>query len=238
MQTVNTDEMKNVVKVIDSLIAAKGSRINKYGTVNGYASPSKIIKALKDEDGLNAWRDRVGHDVADKIMQESAARGTAMHHAIEACFDGETFDLTREAKLDYNRQDFYHFERMKPVLARLQPIRMENTLFSDKLKISGMVDCIGYFDGKLSIVDFKTSRKPKQIQYLGDYMFQVTLYSIMFYHMTGFKIYDGVLLCQPDDEDEFRNEPQVIQFNIREQLRNAAKYIQMYRNGERACVKF
>ena len=41
------------------------------------------------------------------------------------------------------------------------PIALEAPLFSRELKMAGRVDCVGIFENRLSIIDFKTSSKFK-----------------------------------------------------------------------------
>ena len=46
-------------------------------------------------------------------------------------------------------------------------------MFSYQLGINGSVDYIAEFDGELSIIDFKTSKKPKRVSGL-----RITLFSV------------------------------------------------------------
>ena len=42
-------------------------------------SISKILQVLDNPESLQKWRDRVGHEEAERISKRSAAIGTAMH---------------------------------------------------------------------------------------------------------------------------------------------------------------
>jgi hypothetical protein len=63
---------------------------------------------------------------------------------------------------------------------------------------------IAEFDGKLSIIDFKTSRKPKKAEYITNYFMQEAFYAAAFYERTGIAIKQIVTLVMVDYE-----EPQV-----------------------------
>jgi hypothetical protein len=59
----------------------------------------------------------------------------------------------------------------------------EGSLFSHKLKIAGSVDLIADYKGKPSIIDFKTSGKPKRKEWISGYFLQTALYSYMYWEM-------------------------------------------------------
>ena len=49
-------------------------------------SVTTILSATQDPEkaaSLKSWRDRVGEDEATRIVEEAAARGTAMHKILE-----------------------------------------------------------------------------------------------------------------------------------------------------------
>ena len=46
-------------------------------------SISKILQVLDNPESLQKWRDRVGHEEAERISKRSAAIGTAMHKFLE-----------------------------------------------------------------------------------------------------------------------------------------------------------
>jgi len=106
----------------------------------------------------------------------------------------------------------------------------EEYLYSDRLKCAGQVDCIAEFDGELSIVDFKTSRKPKKIEWITNYFIQASFYAAAFYERTGVPIRQGVILITVD-----HNEPQVFKINTHEYLQQfldvRQKYKELKENG-------
>ena len=78
------------------------------------------------------------------------------------------------------------FAGIRPLLDRLDRVRiLEKALVSHNLKVAGTVDCVADFDGELTIVDFKTSSKPKKKEYIENYFMQGAFYFNAFYELTG-----------------------------------------------------
>ena len=73
---------------------------------------------------------------------------------------------------------------------------LEVPIYSDDLELAGTADCIGEYDGELSIIDFKNSRKPKTKSQCKskDYFIQLCAYGKMWEFCTGQKIEQGVIL--------------------------------------------
>ena len=155
-----------------------------YCTPDGehYPSITTVLsksKPQKDVDGLNRWRQQVGKEKAQAITTDAANRGTKLHKLVEefivgAPWEGGTFKIKepREAGM---------FKQVYPLLGRIGEIHIiEQPLYSKILKVAGRVDLIGTFDGKLSVIDFKTSSKEKREDWIFDYLLQETFYSVAF----------------------------------------------------------
>jgi genome maintenance exonuclease 1 len=67
-------------------------------------------------------------------------------------------------------------------------------LYSTCLGIAGTVDCIAEFDGDLSIIDFKTSKKPKPREWIEHYFVQCCAYACMLYELTGIAVKKFVII--------------------------------------------
>ena len=66
-------------------------------------------------------------------------------------------------------------------------------------KYAGTADCIGVYEGKESILDFKQSNKPKKEEYIEDYFLQIGAYSLAHNTVYSSNITQGViLLCTVD----------------------------------------
>jgi genome maintenance exonuclease 1 len=100
----------------------------------------------------------------------------------------------------------------------------EAFLYSDKLQCAGQVDCIAEYDGKLSIIDFKTSRKPKKEEWITNYFIQASFYAAAFYERTGIAIKQGVIIITVDG-----SEPQVFKVNTFDYLQHFVAVREKYR---------
>jgi hypothetical protein len=86
------------------------------------------------------------------------------------------------------------YSSLKPLLSKIKPITLETRLWSDRLQVNGRSDCIGYYDGKLSVIDFKSSLREKNEQWIEDYFIQATLYAMMILELTSIPIQQVVIL--------------------------------------------
>jgi genome maintenance exonuclease 1 len=88
----------------------------------------------------------------------------------------------------------------KKVLHRINNIRAQECgLYSDKYKVAGRVDCVAEFDGKLSIIDFKTSSKERNDEWNENYYIQASAYAEMFEERTGIEINQICILVVTSD---------------------------------------
>jgi genome maintenance exonuclease 1 len=167
------------------------SGIRHYNTPTGNAYPSvTTMLGHKDKPWLNEWRESMGAEKADKEMKRTAKRGTKVHEIIEKYLDNE------ENPTDgYDLQYIKRFNQLKLFLDKVDNIHIqEAALYSDMLRIAGRVDCIGEYDGKLSVIDFKTSNNNKDREMVLDYFLQTTAYAIMYHEMTGIPIENVAIL--------------------------------------------
>ena len=92
-----------------------------------------------------------------------------------------------------------HFNNLKPYLENISDVTcIEQRMYSDKLKVAGTSDLIAYYDGELSIIDYKTKRKPQIDNYMYEYYLQTTCYAQMFQEVTGQKINQVVILVSSE----------------------------------------
>ena len=102
------------------------------------------------------------------------------------------------------------FTQAKQMLARINNIHFQEApLYSHEFAIAGRVDCIAEFDGKLSIIDFKTSSKEKKEEWIEGYLVQETGYAKMYEERSGIKVEQIVTLitCQTGDTQVFIKNP-------------------------------
>ena len=93
------------------------------------------------------------------------------------------------------------FFKIKPIIdEKLGDVyAQEQALYSHQLKVAGRVDLIGIWNGKLSVIDFKTSTKQKNEDYIQNYFMQCTAYALMFSELTGMWIDDIVVLIATEE---------------------------------------
>jgi len=162
-----------------------------YVTPEGNFYPSiTTILSLQDKPGLKKWRETVGEKEAKRISQDSMRIGTAVHQMAEFYLSNYIIKLKDEDKKIVDT-----FNRLRFLLGNINNIvGLEIPLFSDLLRVAGTTDCIAEYNGQLSIIDFKTSRKPKKEEWIDDYYMQTFAYKLMFEEMTGIEIQQIVIL--------------------------------------------
>ena len=200
-----------------------------YQTPSGkiYPSITTMLHALMpsgSKASLQRWKYTVGHQVAEYITQESAKNGTATHQIIEKYLNNQipannstfshvtsftpSFPLSSKkqsrSSTDYFRPPSLlskgHLFQLKPLLHNIDNIRCtEIPLYSDSMRLAGTCDCIAEYNGKLSIIDFKTSRKQKKESWIENYFLQATAYSKMYEYLTNVKIDQIVILISGED---------------------------------------
>lgn len=156
---------------------------------NQYPSVTTVL-GHQEKPWLENWRQMLGPEKADKETQRCAQRGTAIHEFIEKYLNNEQ-NFLKGAKPEY----VAGFNQAKPRLNHINNIRVqEAALYSNTLRLAGRVDCIGEYDGVLSIIDFKTSNNNKDREMIQDYLLQCTGYAIMWHEQTGEPIEDITIL--------------------------------------------
>jgi len=174
---------------IPKRIEKDGNRYYVTPDGNSYPSITSIL-AQQENLGLEAWKAKVGEKEAKRISKESARVGTAVHQMAEFYLSNYIIKLKDEDKKIVDT-----FNRLRFLLGNINNIvGLEIPLFSDLLRIAGTTDCIAEYNGKLSVIDFKTSRRPKKEEWIDDYYMQTFAYKLMFEEMTGIEIQQIVIL--------------------------------------------
>lgn len=163
-----------------------------------YYGVTKVLSETKSEEdkaSLQKWRDSVGEEKAEQIFQEAMAIGTSLDMILEKYLCSEF-----EYKMYSKETGIKLFYQVKPVIDKIVPIGTQIHLYSDKYKIQGYLDCIGYYKDTLTMIDFKNSKRRKDDKYLNDYFLQATMYCILLYEMTGILIKDiSIILAIRND---------------------------------------
>ncbi len=175
-----------------------------YETPDGASYPSvTTIMSYKSKDSILAWRKRVGEEEANKISNKAATRGTKIHDLCEKHLLNEEYSLDNLGLVDQ-----FNFKNFIPVLERINNIyALEKALYSHHLRLAGRVDCIAEFDGRRSVIDFKTSSKPKKKEWIDSYFMQATAYAIMYEEVTKIPVPNiAILVCVDNEEPQIFTE--------------------------------
>lgn len=187
------------LKEMESVTTDSG---RKYKTPEGIDYPSiTTVLSILSRESIAKWRKRVGEAEANKISTRASGRGTRVHEIIEKYINNQ-----EDYRNGYTPDIIQSFIDIRHILDnRIGTVyAMEAPLYSDHLGVAGRVDCVAEFDGKLSIIDFKTSMKPKRIEWIKNYFMQESAYAIMWEERTGMPIVQLVTIISVDN-----SEPQV-----------------------------
>jgi ATP-dependent exoDNAse (exonuclease V) beta subunit len=146
------------------------------------------VTSHKNRQFFANWRKKIGEEKADKITRQATSRGTDMHTLTEHHLKNE--ELPQVQPLSE-----FLFKIAKPELNRINNIHaLEGSMYSKVLGIAGTVDCIAEYDGELAIIDFKTSKKPKPVDWIEHYFVQCMAYGCMLYELTGLRVKKLVII--------------------------------------------
>ena len=159
-------------------------------------SVTTILAKTKDQEYLKKWKDRVGHEEAQRIFNLSSKRGTAMHKFLEKYIEG------------------YGYEDLTPVGREAAPMAKkiidvglsyvsqyygsEVTLYYPGL-YAGTTDLVCMHNNLDTIIDFKQSNRPKEEAWIEDYYLQIAAYAMAHDYIHGSNIEQGIIMvCTPD----------------------------------------
>jgi len=164
-----------------------------YLTPDGESLPSvtSVLSKTKDKTGLYAWRKRVGEKKAEKIMEDAARIGTALHVYIEHFVNGNPYgDLTPvgvEAELMAKKI-------IEDGLKDVDEVWGSEVSLYYPGKYAGTTDMVGLYKGRPAIIDFKQTNRPKKREWVQDYLMQLAAYAQAHNHLFNTEIDQGVIL--------------------------------------------
>lgn len=176
----------------------KIGRLYQTSSGNKYPSVTTIVNMHKEKE-LQQWRARIGQEEARNITKRAGLRGTEIHNLCEQYIKlGEATPKEIDADV---------FTSLVPHLNQIDNIHcLETRLVSNLLQAAGTVDLICEYKNDLTVLDLKTSLKPKKIEWIDSYFMQCAAYSLMFWEATGIPVPKITVLIGVDDHD-----PQVFQ---------------------------
>ena len=170
-------------------INTSGKRL--YETPDGnFPSITTVLSSLS-KAGIQAWRKRVGEEEANRISTQASRRGTRTHSIIEDYLKNQQDYLN-----GYMPDSIELFQSIQSILnTHIGKIYgLEVSLWSKYLGVAGRCDCIAEYDDEISIIDWKTSSKPKKEEWIESYKLQGTAYAKMYEERTGNKVTQVVIV--------------------------------------------
>lgn len=196
-------------------------------TKEKYPSITSVL-SIRQKEGLLEWRKKVGEEVANHVMIQSANRGTAVHNMVEDHLNN--LDINENEKYKKQFLPRMMFQVLKPVLEKhINNISLQEAqMYSSDYTVAGRVDCIAEFDGELSIIDFKTSKGEKQEDWIENYFIQGSAYAEMYEEHFGTPINQIVILVVTEEgtTQVFKKNKQDYLPKLKEAIENFYKWIE------------
>ena len=180
----------------------RGTRTTDHGTriydIGGYKLPSvtSILAKTKDQTYLTAWKQKVGHEEAERIKNLSSKRGTSMHKFIEKHITGAGYDDLTEVGI-----------QAKPMAQKIIDIGLTpvSEYYGSEVMLhypglyAGATDLVCMHNDMETIADFKQANKPKKEEWIEDYYLQIAAYAMAHDYVYNSKIRQGIIMvCTPD----------------------------------------
>tara|TARA_B100000902_G_scaffold6649_1_gene8598 strand:- start:2412 stop:3089 length:678 start_codon:yes stop_codon:yes gene_type:complete len=188
---------KHLDYVIPEIKTETIDRKRYYVTPSGEKYPSiTTVLGHFNKKGILEWRKRVGEKEANRISTQASRRGTKVHQMCEDFINN---------KLEENKfmpTDKETFNSLRNILTdNINNIHcQEASLYSDYLKVAGRVDCVAEWNNRLSVIDFKTSRKLKKKEYISNYFQQGAAYCVMYEERTKIPVDQLIIVIAVDGE--------------------------------------
>ena len=178
-----------------SIKSLEENNIRIYSTPDGIFPSVTTVVGWEKRLFFESWRIKNKKE-SERVCQ----RGTDLHSLAEDYILGKDLNFKQ---LDYRTKDL--FDLLKPEIDKIEEIyALETPLWSKKVGLAGRVDCIGLHEGKIKVIDFKGSTRPKDARDIQNYFLQATAYCLMWQDMTGEKIKDFSILLA-SEEGIFQN---------------------------------
>lgn len=154
--------------------------------IGRFPSVTTVLGQTGDKTWLKEWIARVGEAEANRIKTAAAKRGTILHNYLEKLYeeyDSPTIDEVRHF-IQYSgltSEKLFIQKMVKSLLKYLlannfSSLSQEFVVWDKELKIAGRCDGLGYWNNKLIVIDYKTSRRKKSRASIEDYLLQATAY--------------------------------------------------------------
>ena len=204
-------------------VTTESGRTYKTPSGNTYPSITTVLSSY-NKQAIYEWRQRVGEEEANRVSRKASNRGTKLHNTVEKYLLNEMSPLQMHTMMPDTKELFL---KLKPFLdTHVNNIYgIEQPLFSDRLRLAGRCDCIGEWDNKISIIDWKTANYAKEKGQIANYFMQATAYAEMFEERTGISINQIVIAIAVENQS-----PQIFTEDKKDYLVELNKYVDRYHN--------
>lgn len=199
-----------------------------------FPSVTTILQATMPEEKrrrLANWRKRNGAN-AETIRLEAVERGKAIHRLVEAHCEGDEPDCPPELEPFWT-------ETRKLLKAFGQVKATEHAVYHVLHQYAGTLDILAEWNGVLTLMDVKTSYRPKRVQYLEDAKLQIAAYRTPCEELLGITINQGlVIVVSPSNIQQFSfSQPELdyywdLWLERVDQYRAMSLYEQLFENRE------
>ena len=166
--------------------------------VHGIRLPSvtTILAKTKDQAYLTKWKNKVGHEEAERIKNLSSKRGTAMHKFIEKYIQESGYEDLTEIGVE-----------AKPMAEKIIEIGLTpvSEYYGSEVTIhypglyAGSTDLVCLHNDLETIIDFKQANRPKEEEWIEDYFLQIAAYAMAHDYVYKSRIRQGIIMiCTPD----------------------------------------
>ena len=169
-----------------------------------YPSVTSVLSSANNEWLVN-WRNAVGPENAEKLVKMASRRGGAVHSAMESHIKGTGNGVE---EIQCSQMLLRMFNQIRSVVdENLTEIYLqEKAVVSHTLKVAGTVDLFGLWNGRPTIVDFKTSVEllEQDSPQLSKYFAQAVTYAMMVTEVFSLKIVPGIKILLATDDGYFQ----------------------------------
>ena len=196
MQKIKWNKLYDYPKSVRSLINDE-----RHYDVSGMKLPSvtTVLSATQSPEkkaSLAKWRAKVGNEEAERVRVNSTDRGTRMHSILEGyLLDKPVLDAT-ENGAEAHRMAKAIIDQGLPDLSEING--SEAVLYYPDL-YAGSSDLVGIYQGRDTIIDFKTTSRPRMDEWNTDYYLQGVAYLEAHNYVYKSDLDQVVLLCVTPD---------------------------------------
>jgi genome maintenance exonuclease 1 len=208
MDEKDLKEHEDNIKLVSSMKKSnkynylQGTRTEEHGSriydILGMRLPSvtTILAKTKNQEYLTNWKNKVGHEEAERIKNISSRRGTAMHKFLESHIQGVGYDDLTELG-----------QAAKPMAQKIIEVGLTpiSEYYGSEVMLyypglyAGSTDLVCLHNDMETIVDFKQSNRPKKEEWVEDYKLQCAAYALAHDYVYRSTIRQIVIMiCTPD----------------------------------------